>query len=52
MIFDTVEELMEYKKKTAADYVKAAGGYKDEGFSDADREKLTKKASYFESDDE
>lgn len=52
MIFDTVEELLEYKKKIAADYVTVAGGYKDNNFTEADREKLTKKASYFESDDE
>ena len=48
MIFDTVEELLEYKKKTAQDYVNAAAGYKENNFTDEDREKLTQKAKYFE----
>ena len=48
MIFDTVEELLEYKKKTAQDYVNASAGYKENNFTDEDREKLTQKAKYFE----
>ena len=43
-----MKNVLEYKKKTAQDYVSAAAGYKENNFTDEDREKLTQKAKYFE----